>query len=78
MTMKLIQDFMNRQRAKAKEERIQDICTDFMVKEKDGRFWITHMGVAILEISPLDNAESISENLHNLRQTALKYENLND
>lgn len=76
--MKYIQDLIERLRSKARKQRSKEMCADFVVAERNGRFWITHMGVAIAEISPLENARNMAERLHDLRQTALNYENLND
>ena len=72
--MKLIKDFIDRQRERNRNDRDRDIREEFKLGELGGDFWITHNGVGIVRISPLENMESVASRLHELREAAIDFD----
>lgn len=60
-------------RAKRQAEDAQQLTDSFQVKEYNGKLWITCRGVAIYEINPGTNANSVVALIAEARRSALAF-----
>ena len=74
--MELLKKWLENIKARTVEQRVESIKDEFEVREKDGKMWILHQGVAFLELDGNCKASSIPESLNKARETAIKYERL--
>lgn len=72
--MKLIRKWLNDYKAKTQLDKMEQIRSNFGIKERKGVIWILHNGYAVEEMPSNASAEKIASALEKARITALKYE----
>lgn len=74
--MELLKNWIETQKTKNNRQHIATMRDEFKVKEKDGKIWLTHCGIAFREIPSKATAEDIAKELNEARNTALRFEGL--
>lgn len=74
--MNVLKKWVESQKTKSNKQHIDSMRDEFRVKEKDGKIWLTHYGIAFKEIPPKSTAEDIAKELEDARKTALRFEGL--
>lgn len=74
--MKTIKEYINARKQKAQFEKEAQIKADFTVVENNGRLWLTHCGVAFMEVASLSKAEDVANELNKARECAVEFERL--
>lgn len=73
---RLIKEFIEKRRASFRNEREAELMSEFKVVERGGSLWLTHNGTAFLHFSSLINAKNVTDTLHDVRETAVKFDRL--
>lgn len=74
--MEWLKQFIKNRREKKRLKRDVELKSFFKVKERGGRLWLTHDGVAFMEIAPMSLAEDVAKELDKARKTAVEYDKL--
>lgn len=74
--MKTIKEIITERRLKVKEERELEIKRHFKVVERGNTLWLTHDGVAFLEIPSGKTASDVAKMLSDARTAAITYDGL--
>lgn len=76
----MIRKFFKRLADKHKErtlaQRINEMRDGFRVKERGGKLWLLHNGVAFYEIPVIANADEIAHQIETARKAAVNYDSL--
>lgn len=73
---RIVRKWLYSQRARAHNQRIRQIKEDFYVTEKDGKIWLMHCGIAIMQIENHVSAGNVASVLNHARNVAEEYEKL--
>lgn len=74
--MKKIKEWWADYKAGKKNAHVNDVHSQFQVKERGGHLWLTHNGVAFLKIDTDERAQFVTDMLNGARNCAVEYEGL--
>lgn len=76
MIQKLYRRIIDRQKEKNLKQQTESLRSGFKVKERGGKLWLLHNGVAFCEIPASSNATEIADQIETARIAAVQYESV--
>lgn len=73
MKMERLKQLIEKRRKKSRLQKDAELMSEFQVVERGGSLWLTHCGVAFMEIASLSMVEDVAKALNMARQTAVKF-----
>lgn len=71
--MKKIKQYIDSRKEALRKQEENNLKSEFKVTERKGRLWLTHNGVAFMEIQAKASAETITTELNKARNAAMEY-----
>lgn len=74
--MEVIRKYVDGIKAKNRADDENRIRSQFKVVERNGKLWLTHSGVAFMQIPADATADGVAKMLDNARGVAVEYEEI--